>query len=133
MLNSISVMGRLVRDPDLKQTPSGVDVCNFTIACDRDYLQGDEKVADFFDVVAWRHTGKFVGTHFVKGRMIVVNGKLQSRKYTDKNGNNRTAYEIVADNAYFADSKKDGQNGPAPAPAASNFSELTDSPDDLPF
>lgn len=129
MLNHLVIMGRLVSSPELKQTPSGVDLCNFTIACDRDFKNGDEKVADFFDVTAWRHTAKFISGNFSRGRMIVVSGRLQSRKYTDKNGNNRTAIEIQCENAYFADSKK------ADSTAAQIPQEFPELPDDgpLPF
>lgn len=129
MLNHLVIMGRLVSSPELKQTPSGVDLCNFTIACDRDFKNGDEKVADFFDVTAWRHTAKFISGNFSRGRMIVVSGRLQSRKYQDKNGNNRTAIEIQCENAYFADSKK------ADSTAAQIPQEFPELPDDgpLPF
>lgn len=129
MLNHLVIMGRLVSSPELKQTPSGVDLCNFTIACDRDFKNGDEKVADFFDVTAWRHTAKFISGNFSRGRMIVVSGRLQSRKYQDKNGNNRTAIEIQCENAYFADSKKSDTSA---AQIPQEFPEL---PDDgpLPF
>lgn len=129
MLNTIQIMGRLVADPELRQTNSGVDFCNFTIACDRDFKNGDEKVADFFNVVAWGHTSKFISGNFSRGRMIAVSGRLQSRKYTDKNGNNRTAIEIQCENAYFADSKK------ADSTAAQIPQEFPELPDDgpLPF
>ena len=129
MLNSIHCMGRLVADPELRQTASGVDYCTFTIACDRDFKQGDEKVADFFNVTAWRHTAKFIGNNFSKGRMIVVSGRLQTRKYQDKNGNNRVATEIHAENVYFADSKK------ADSAAAQTPQDFPELPDDgpLPF
>lgn len=112
MLNHITAMGRLTRDPELRYTQSNVPVASFTIACDRDYSgQGQEKQTDFIDIVAWRSTGEFVSKYFSKGRMIVVSGRLQSRKWTDKDGNKRTSWEIVADNCYFGDSKKDGEGG----------------------
>ena len=129
MLNHIVIMGRLVSDPELKQTPSGVDLCNFSIACDRDFKNGDEKVADFIDVVAWRHTAKFISGNFSRGRMIVVSGRLQTRKYQDKNGNNRTAIEIQCENAYFADSKKSDTSA---AQTPQDFPELPDE-GDVPF
>ena len=106
MLNKIAVMGRLTRDPELRHTESGVAVCSFTVACDRDYkAENAEREADFIDVVAWRSTAEFVSKYFAKGRMAVVEGRLQSRKWTDKNGQNRVVWEIIADNVYFGDSK----------------------------
>ena len=106
MLNKIAVMGRLTRDPELRHTESGVAVCSFTVACDRDYkAENAEREADFIDVVVWRSTAEFVSKYFAKGRMAVVEGRLQSRKWTDKNGQNRVAWEIIADNVYFGDSK----------------------------
>lgn len=106
MLNKIAVMGRLTRDPELRHTESGVAVCSFTVACDRDYkAENVEREADFIDVVVWRSTAEFVSKYFAKGRMAVVEGRLQSRKWTDKNGQNRVAWEIIADNVYFGDSK----------------------------
>ena len=106
MLNKIAVMGRLTRDPELRHTESGVAVCSFTVACDRDYkAENAEREADFIDVVAWRSTAEFVSKYFAKGRMAVVEGRLQSRKWTDKNGQNRVTWEVVADNVYFGDSK----------------------------
>ena len=106
MLNKIAVMGRLTRDPELRHTESGVAVCSFTVACDRDYnAENAEREADFIEVVVWRSTAEFVSKYFAKGRMAVVEGRLQSRKWTDKNGQNRVAWEIIADNVYFGDSK----------------------------
>lgn len=106
MLNKIAVMGRLTHDPELRHTESGVAVCSFTVACDRDYkAENAEREADFIDVVVWRSTAEFVSKYFAKGRMAVVEGRLQSRKWTDKNGQNRVAWEIIADNVYFGDSK----------------------------
>lgn len=112
MLNHIVIMGRLTRDPELRRTGSGVAVASFTLAVDRDFAGKDgEKETDFIDCVAWRQTGEFVSKHFAKGRMAVVAGRLQLRSYTDKDGNKRRAAEIVADNVYFGDSKKDAENG----------------------
>ena len=108
MLNHITVMGRLVRDPDLRKTASDISVVSFTVAVDRDYKQGDERIADFIPVTAWRGTADFISRNFNKGRMICVDGSLQTRNYEDKEGNKRTAFEIVAQNVYFADSKRDG-------------------------
>lgn len=124
MLNHITIMGRLTRDPELRRTGSGVAVASFTVAVDRDMApQGQEKETDFIDCVAWRNTGEFVSKYFTKGRMIVVSGRLQIRSWTDKEGNKRRTAEVVADSVYFAGSKPDGNNnqggstyGSAPAP-----------------
>lgn len=106
MLNHITVMGRLVRDPELRRTGSGIAVASFTVAVDRDFSgNSGEKETDFIDCVAWRQTGEFVSKYFSKGRMIVVSGRLQIRSWDDKDGNKRRTAEIVADNCYFADSK----------------------------
>ena len=107
MLNRIIMTGRLVADPELRRTQSGVSVTSFRIANDRDYGKGDEKETDFFDVVAWRATAEFICKYFTKGRMISVDGRLQTRSWKDKEGHNRISTEILVDNAYFADSKKD--------------------------
>lgn len=107
MLNHITLMGRIVRDPELKTLDSGVSVASFTIACERDF-GGDEKKTDFFDCKAWRKTGEFISKYFSKGRMIVVDGRLEMRDWTDKDGNKRRSAEINVANAYFGDSKKDG-------------------------
>ena len=113
MLNHIVIMGRLTRDPELRRTQSGIAVTTISVAVDRDYQSRDsqEKQTDFIDVVAWRQTAEFVSKYFTKGRMIVVEGSLQSRKWTDKNGQNRVSWEIQANNVYFGDSKRDGQGG----------------------
>ena len=139
MLNHIVIMGRLTRDPELRRTGTGVAVASFTVAVDRDFggREGGEKETDFIDCVAWRQTGEFVSKYFTKGRMIVVSGRLQVRSWTDKDGNKRRTAEVVADNCYFGDSKRDGDNGAsyggnayggnsfggfaAPAPAAPGF------------
>lgn len=109
-LNHIVIMGRLTRNPELRRTGSGVAVASFTIACDRDFGQNGEKETDFVDIVAWRNTAEFVEKYFTKGRMAVVSGRLQMRKWEDKNGNKRTTAEVVADNVYFGDSKNDNGN-----------------------
>ena len=124
MLNHITIMGRLVRDPELRRTGSGIAVASFTVAVDRDFggRDGGEKETDFIDCVAWRQTGEFVSKYFTKGRMAVVSGRLQIRSWTDKDGNKRRTAEIVADNVYFGDSKRDGDSGSAySAPAAPAF------------
>lgn len=107
MLNRVIVMGRLVRDPELRWTQSGTAVTSIRIAVDRDFKgQSGEKQADFFDVVAWKSTAEFVAKYFTKGRMAVVEGRLQTREWTDRNGNKRVTTEIVADKVYFGDSKQ---------------------------
>ena len=113
MLNHIVLMGRLVRDPELRRTQSGVPVASFRIAVDRDFgnRETGEREADFIDVVAWRQTGEFVSKYFAKGRMAVVSGRLQMRNWTDNQGNKRTSAEVVADNVYFGDSKRDSEGG----------------------
>ena len=113
MLNHITIMGRLVRDPELRRTGSGIAVASFTVAVDRDFggRDGGEKETDFIDCVAWRQTGEFVSKYFTKGRMIVVSGRLQIRSWTDKDGNKRRTAEVVADNVYFGDSKRDNEGG----------------------
>ena len=115
MRNHITIMGRLTRDPELRRTGSGVAVASFRVAVDRDYASkdGGEKKCDFIDCVAWRQTGEFISKYFTKGRMIVVDGRLEMRDWTDKDGNKRTSAEIVVANAYFGDSKRDGDSGQA--------------------
>ena len=111
MLNHITIMGRLVRDPELRRTGSGTAVASFTVAVDRDLAaQGQQKETDFIDCVAWRQTGEFVSKYFVKGNMIVVSGRLQIRNWNDKDGNKRRSAEVVADNCYFGSSKKDSES-----------------------
>lgn len=139
MLNRIVLMGRLTRDPELRRTGSGTAVSSFSIAVDRDFKgQGGEKETDFIDIVAWRNTAEFVSKYFTKGRMAVVEGRLQIRDWKDKEGNNRRSAEVVADNVYFGDSKRDGdaaggsytggqtaQNG--------GFKEIDEDDGELPF
>ena len=113
MLNHIVIMGRLTRDPELRRTGSGIAVASFSVAVERDFSgrDGGEKETDFIDCVAWRQTGEFVSKYFTKGRMIVVSGRLQIRSWTDKDGNKRRTAEVVADNCYFGDSKRDAEGG----------------------
>ena len=113
MLNHITLMGRLVRDPELRRTGSGVAVASFRIAVDRDYSpkDGGERKADFIDCVAWRQTGEFISKYFAKGRMIVVDGRLEMRDWTDKEGNKRISAEVIVENAYFGDSRREGESG----------------------
>ena len=148
MLNHIVIMGRLTRDPELRRTGSGVAVASFTVAVDRDFggRDGGEKETDFIDCVAWRQTGEFVSKYFTKGSMIVVSGRLQIRSWNDKEGNKRRTAEVVADNVYFGESKRnDGGNSyaapaapaygsySAPAAPASDFAMLDDNDAQLPF
>ena len=146
MLNCVVLMGRLVADPELRTTTSGISVSSFRVAVDRRFQRnGEEKQADFINCVAWRQTADFVSQYFRKGSMIAVQGSLQSRSYEDKNGMKRTAYEVVADNVSFCGSKAESgmgapagnMPGAAPAPSYSNstpddFSQVVDD-DDLPF
>ena len=161
MLNKIFIMGRLTRDPELRRTQSGTAVTSFSLAVDRDYKsQSGEKETDFIDVVAWRSTAEFVSKYFTKGRMAVVEGRLQLRDWTDRDGNKRRTAEVIADNVYFGDSKRDAEaggyvapsggfgapaGGYAPPPAAPSggysapmgggdqFAELSDDDGELPF
>lgn len=119
MLNHAIIMGRMTRDPELRRTDSGIPVTSFSIACDRDFSNKEtgERETDFIDCVAWRSTAEFVSKYFAKGVMIVVSGRIQMRNYTDKEGNKRRVTEIVADNVYFGEGKKDRDNqSAAPAP-----------------
>ena len=132
MLNRIIVMGRLTRDPELRRTNSGKAVASFTVAVDRNFKsQSGEKETDFTDVVAWSNTAEFVSKYFTKGRMIVVEGRLQLRDWTDKDGGKRRSAEIVADSVYFGDSKRDGGDTAQSEPQG-GFSEIEDD-GDLPF
>ena len=132
MLNRIIVMGRMTRDPELRRTNSGNAVTSFTVAVDRDFKsQSGEKETDFIDVVAWRNTAEFVSKYFSKGRMAVVEGRLQIRDWTDKDGGKRRSAEIVADNVYFGDSKRDGGDTAQSEPQG-GFSEIEDD-GDFPF
>ena len=132
MLNRIIVMGRMTRDPELRRTNSGTAVASFAVAVDRDFKsQSGEKETDFIDVVAWRNTAEFVSKYFSKGRMAVVEGRLQLRDWTDKDGNKRRTAEIVADSVYFGDSKRDGDDTVQSEPKG-GFSEIADD-GDLPF
>jgi single-strand DNA-binding protein len=137
MLNKSILMGRLTRDPELRNTQSGASVASFTLAVDRDFKSNGEREADFIDIVAWKNTAEFVSKYFSKGTMAAVSGRLQIRDWTDKDGNKRKSAEIVADNVYFAESKK--RDGLAQAKrdlddlANSKFEELDDDDGELPF
>lgn len=113
MLNKIVLMGRLTKDPELRRTGSGTAVASFSLAVDRDFKNKEtgEKETDFIDIVAWRNTAEFVSKYFSKGRMAVVEGRLQIRPWTDRDGNKRRSAEVVADNVYFGDSKRDSDGG----------------------
>lgn len=111
MFNLVVLTGRLTAEPEIKYTQSNVPVCSFTIAVDRRFKQGEEKQADFINIVAWRQTAEFVSKHFSKGSMIGIEGSIQTRKYQDKDtGKNRTAFEVIANNVQFVDSKKSEGN-----------------------
>ena len=159
MLNKVLIMGRLARDPELRRTQTGTAVASFTLAVDRDMKNKatGERATDWIDVVAWSHTAEFVSRYFTKGRMAVVEGRLQIRDWIDKEGNKRRTAEVVADNIYFGDSKRENEGGsyaptygnnqggyaggysaPAPsgygaAPMGGQFAELSDDDGELPF
>ena len=149
MLNKIILMGRLTRDPELRRTGSGTAVTSFSLAVERDFKsQSGEKETDFIDVVAWRSTAEFVSKYFTKGRMAVVEGRLQIRDWTDRDGGKRRSAEVIADNVYFGDSKREGgsdySSAPAYAPAPSrgyaapmggqsDFAEIGEEDGELPF
>ena len=141
MLNHIVIMGRLTRDPELRKTPNGTSVASFTLAVDRDFKNADgTKETDFVDCVVWRQTAEFVSKYFAKGRMAVVEGRLQMREWQDKDGHKRRNAEVIADNVYFGDSRSDNASGghqAAKAPVnvdAEDFDEVEDDMDDsLPF
>lgn len=141
MFNLVVLTGRLTADPELKTTNSGISVTRFSIAVNRNYRAGEEQQTDFINIVAWRQRAEFITKYFKKGSMIGIEGSIQTYKYQDKNGNNRTAFEVVVNNAQFVESKRDGS---ASAPAAdepasfsnadvSDFAEIGDMDDDLPF
>ena len=139
MFNLVVLTGRLTADPELKTTPNGVSVTTFSIAVSRRYRAGEETQADFINIVAWRQTAEFITKYFSKGSMIGIEGSIQTRRYTDKEGKNRTAFEVVANNAQFVESKRDSAPAAGEAPASFNnlsgneFTEVADTDDDLPF
>ena len=146
MLNVVALMGRLVADPELRHTPQGVSVTTFTIAVDRSFVrQGEQRQADFIDIVCWRSSAEFVCKYFQKGSLIAVNGSIQTRTYQDKNGNNRKAFEIVADNVHFAGSKTGSyaprqevpremaQEAPSYSAGSNEDFAVIDDGEDLPF
>lgn len=120
MLNVVAIMGRLVADPELRTTQQGTNVCTFRIACERNFAkQGEQRQADFINIVAWRQQAEFVSKYFQKGSMIAIDGSLQTRQYQDKQGNNRTEVEVVANNISFAGAKA------ADKPAAASYDQQT--------
>lgn len=140
MFNLVVLTGRLTADPELKTTPNGISVVSFSIAVDRRYRAGEERQADFINIVAWRSSAEFISKYFKKGSLIGIEGSIQTRRYVDKNGNNRTAFEVVANNVQFVESKRDGGSAPASEPASfsnadvNDFADLGDAvDDDLPF
>ena len=124
MLNRITLMGRLTRDPELRYTQTGLPVCRFSVACERDYKSGGEKATDFIDIVAWRGTAEFVSKYLAKGRMAVVDGRLQLQNWTDRDGNKHHSAEVLANSVNFGDSKPQPQQGePAYAAAGAPVSD----------
>ena len=133
MLNSVIIMGRWTRDPELRRTQGGTAVTSFTMAVDRDFKsQSGEKETDFIDVVAWRNTGEFAAKYLAKGRMAAVEGRIQVRDWQDKDGNRRKSVEVVADNVYFADSKRDSKPQESRTVDDQEFDEIEDD-GDFPF
>lgn len=133
MLNTVILMGRLTANPELRYTPNNVAVTSFTLAVERSYVKsGTDRQVDFIDVVVWRQTAEFVCKYFHKGQLVAVQGSIQTRSYTDKDGNKRKAFEIVAESVHFAESKKDKSNEPVTAPKNDDFEEIN-SDDDLHF
>ena len=136
MLNKVFLQGRLVADPELRHTQQGTPVASYRLAVDRDYKSKDSNAqnTDFVNIVSWRNTAEFVSRYFTKGRMMLVEGRLQMRSYTDKDGNRRVAAEVVTDNVHFADSRKDGSCADSGLlQESAGFSELADDDGDLPF
>lgn len=140
MFNLVVLTGRLTADPELKTTPNGTSVVSFSIAVDRRYRAGEERQTDFINIVAWRSSAEFISKYFKKGSLIGIEGSIQTRRYTDKNGNNRTAFEVVANNVQFVESKRDGAPAVSGEPASFSNADVNDfadlgsaSDDDLPF
>ena len=144
MLNVVVLSGRLTQDPELKTTANGISVCSFSIAVERRFKSGEERQSDFINIVTWRSSAEFVSKYFKKGQMIAIRGSIQTRRYQDKDGNNRTAFEVVADDVQFADfARRDSDAAPVAAPAATpasfsnagagDFTSIDDVDEDLPF
>ncbi len=152
-MNKVILMGRLTTDPELKTTPNGISVTSFSLAVDRNYVkQGSERKTDFINIVAWRQRAEFICKYFVKGQLIALDGSIETRSYVDKNGNNRTAFEVVVENAYFTGDRRNSSQGgyqasyqqsaPAPIPqepasvySSGSAGDFEDMPldEDLPF
>ena len=140
MFNLVVLTGRWTADPELKTTPNGTSVVSFSIAVDRRYRAGEDRQTDFINIVAWRSSAEFISKYFKKGSLIGIEGSIQTRRYTDKNGNNRTAFEVVANNVQFVESKRDGAPAASGEPASFSNADVNDfadlgsaSDDDLPF
>lgn len=145
MLNVVVLSGRLTADPELKTTPNGISVCSFSIAVERRFRSGEERQSDFINIVTWRSSAEFVSKYFKKGQMIAIRGSIQTRRYQDKDGNNRTAFEVVADDVQFADfARREGDSSlassaPAATPtsfsnaSAGDFTSIDEVDEDLPF
>lgn len=140
MFNLVVLTGRLTADPELKTTPNGISVTSFSVAVDRPYRSGEESQTDFINIVAWRQRAEFITKYFKKGSLIGIEGSIQTRRFTDKNGNNRTAFEVVVNNAHFVESKRAAAAPGSAEPAsfsnagANDFNEIGDADDeDLPF
>jgi len=138
MFNLVVLTGRLTADPELKTTPNGISVTTFSIAVNRNYGSGDDRQTDFITIVAWRKTAEFITKYFKKGSMIGIEGSIQTRKYQDKNGVNRTIFEVIANNVQFVESKRDSSAPVNESASFSNadvddFTEIGDTEDDLPF
>ena len=144
MLNVVVLSGRLTQDPELKTTANGISVCSFSIAVERRFKSGEERQSDFINIVTWRSSAEFVSKYFKKGQMIAIRGSIQTRRYQDKDGNNRTAFEVVADDVQFADfARRDNDSAPVAVPAATpasfsnagagDFTSIDDVDEDLPF
>ena len=135
MFNLAILTGRLTTDAELKTTPNGISVTSFTLAVNRNYRAGEEQETDFINIVAWRQTAEFITKYFRKGNLIGIEGSIQTRKYTDKNGNNRTAFEVIANEVHFIESKRNNDNNESQSFSnadTGDFAEV-DSDDDLPF
>ena len=128
MLNTVILMGRLTRDPELRQTPQGISVAQFSLAVDRNYSKGEEKQTNFINITAWRNTADFVSKYFTKGQLVAVRGRLQTRTWQDQNGQKRYAVDVVADEVFFAESK-----GTAKPEAQAEIEGFTVSNENLPF
>lgn len=140
MFNLVVLTGRLTADPELKTTQNGIPVTTFSIAVNRNYRASEEQQTDFINIVAWRQRAEFITKYFKKGSLIGIEGSIQTRRYQDKNGNNRTAFEVVVNNAQFVESKRDSASAPAGSEPvaysnadASDFAEIGGIDDDLPF